>query len=638
MAHTAFAVPQVLATLETLEPRCLLSDVAGGLGPPAPGVAADLPTVVAENNAFAFDLYQQLRGGSGSLFFSPLSISAALAMTYAGAAGATASQMADVFHWALPGDRLHPAFGELIAQLLGQSAGASAAPGDQASKFIFDIANSLWGQSNYQFYDDFLDTLAESYHAPLVRHDFRGSEASAEAGRVLINDWVSDKTHDRIKDLLKPDDITEWTRLVLVNAIYMKAAWQYQFEEAATRPQTFHLPGEDLTVEMMHQTHRYKYAEGEGYQVLELPYAGTSMSMDIFLPRAGAFDAFEQGLSAETTGAILDKLRTCQVSLSLPKFKVEQEMELSEVLKALGMPDAFDPDAADFSGIHDSSVDGEGLVISKVRHKAWIEVKEDGAEAAAATAVVMKATSCVSAPPPPVPFTADRPFIYMIRDTATGSMLFMGRVSAASSLSATDGAPIDEPVEPSPLPPGISPVVPLPPLPDSPPFMPGPPVELLPLPDGPPFMPGPPVELLPLPDVLPFMPRPPADVPPLKIIDTPKITVTVDAAPHGVLLTAVRGPAARQWPAAVEMRDIEEPLSALDLPQAPATPAGAAWRGIGAATRPPVQLRGGASLPVAFAFGAGGVHHHPAATWNPGAATLDPLDLAQVQALFAIRV
>lgn len=622
MAHTAFAVPQVLPTLETLEPRCLLSDVAGGLGPPAPGLAADLPTVVAENNAFAFDLYRQLRGESGSLFFSPLSISAALAMTYAGAAGATARQMADVFHWALPGDRLHPAFGELIARLLGESAGTSSPPGDPASKFIFDIANSLWGQSNYQFYDDFLDTLAEDYHAPLALHDFRGSAASAEAGRVLINDWVSDKTHDRIKDLLKPGDINELTRLVLVNAIYMKAAWQYQFDVAATRPQTFHLPGENLTVEMMHQTQHYKYAEGDGYQVLELPYAGTSMSMDIFLPRAGAFDAFEEGLSAETTAAILDKLRTCEVSLSLPRFKVEQEMELSEVLKSLGMPDAFDPDAADFSGIHDSSLDGEYLAIGCVRHKAWIEVKEDGAEAAAATAVGMVATSCVGwNPPPPVPFTADRPFIYMIRDTATGSTLFMGRVSDASSLSATDEAPIDEPVKPSPLPPGIWPVGPLTPLPDDLPFLPGPPADVLPLPDAP-----------------PFIPEPPADVAPPKIIGGPKITLAVDAAPHGVLLTALRGPAAGQRPAAVEMRDIEEPLSALDLPQASASRAGPAWRGIGAATRPPVQLRGGANLPVAFAFGAAGTHHQPAGSWNLGAATLDPVGLAQMQALFVIGV
>jgi len=607
MGHTAFVVPQVLPTLEMLEPRCLLSDVAGGLGPPAPGVAADLPAVVAENNAFAFDLYRQLRGESGSLFFSPLSISAALAMTYAGAAGATARQMADVFHWALPGDRLHPAFGELIARLLGQSAGASAPPGDQASEFIFDIANSLWGQSNYQFYDEFLDTLAEDYHAPLVRHDFRGSGASAEDGRVLINDWVSDKTHDRIKDLLKKGDITTATRLVLVNAIYMKAAWQYQFDENATRPQTFHLPGEDLTVEMMHQTNRYKYAEGDGYQVLELPYAGTSMSMDIFLPRAGAFDAFEQGLSAETTAAILDTLRTCEVSLSLPKFKVEQEMELSKVLKTLGMTDAFEPFVADFSGIHDSRVDGEEIFISKVRHKAWIEVKEDGAEAAAATAVIGFGVTCVSAPPPPVPFTADRPFIYMIRDTATGSTLFMGRVSAASSLSETDEAPTDEPFKLFPLPPGIWPVVQLPPLPDGPPFMPGLPVEL------PLLKPGP-------------------------IIGDPKIKLTVNAAPHAVLLTAVRGPAARQWPAAVEMRDIEEPLPASGAAQAPATLARPALRGTVAAASRPVQLRGGAGLPVAFAFGAGGAHRQPAGTWNLGAASLEPVDLAQMQALFVIRV
>jgi len=602
MGHTAFAVPQVLPTLETLEPRCLLSDVAGGVGPPAPGVAADLPAVVAENNAFAFDLYRQLRGEPGSLFFSPLSISAALAMTYAGAAGATARQMADVFHWALPGDRLHPAFGELIARLLGQSAGASAPPGDQASKFIFDIANSLWGQSNYQFYDDFLDTLAESYHAPLVRHDFRGSGASAEEGRTLINDWVSDKTHDRIKDLLKPGDITELTRLVLVNAIYMKAAWQYAFDENATRPQTFHLPGEDLTVEMMHQTQRYKYAEGDGYQVLELPYAGTSMSMDIFLPGAGAFDAFEQGLSAETTAAILDTLGTCEVSLSLPKFKVEQEMALSAVLKALGMTDAFEPFGADFSGIHDSSVDGEDFYIAGVRHKAWIEVKEDGAEAAAATAVGGSGNAWGWSPPPPVPFTADRPFIYMIRDTATGSTLFMGRVSAASSLSETDEATTDEPFKLFPLPPGSWLVVQWPPLADAP--------EIVP---PPPDMPGP-------------------------IKGLPSIRPVVTAAPVGVLLTAVRGPAARQWPAAVEMRDIEEPLSALDLPQAPATLARPALRGtVGAASRP-VQLRGGAGLPVAFAFGAGGAHHQPAGTWNLGAASLEPVDLAQMQALFVIRV
>ncbi len=446
---------------ETLEPRVLLS--ADAL-PQADW--ADVQQLVAGNNAFAFDLYETLRGEEGSLFFSPMSISSALAMTYAGADGGTAEQMADVLHFTLPEERLHAAFGTLMRDLASSGADGAACLGASGDPFTLSIANSLWGQVNYEFLSGFLQTLAENYDSPLRRLHFVGDP---EGSRETINGWVSDETRGRIEDLLKPGDINVLTRLVLVNAIYFNASWSHPFSEGATGPGTFHLPGGDFQVDMMRQTQRFGYTEGEDYQAVELPYTGGDASMVILLPKEGRFQAFEQSLSAETMDEILADLSSTRVRLTMPKFECGAEVELAKVLENMGMPDAFDERIADFSGMNGKRPpDYEALHIHKVRHKAWIEVDEAGTEAAAATAVVMwAATTAVPVFVPPVIFTADRPFIYTIRDTRTNSMLFMGRISDASVLEATDEKPTEDPVVLRP-PPDLNPIGPLPDRPEAP--------------------------------------------------------------------------------------------------------------------------------------------------------------------------
>jgi len=446
---------------ETLEPRVLLS--ADAL--PQAGWS-DVQQLVAGNNAFAFDLYETLGGEEGSLFFSPMSISSALAMTYAGAHAGTAEQMADVLHFTLPEERLHAAFGTLMRDLASSGDEGAACPGASGDPFTLSIANSLWGQVNYEFLSGFLETLAENYDSPLRRMRFVGDP---EGSRETINDWVSDETRGRIEDLLKPGDINVLTRLVLVNAIYFNASWSHPFSEGATGPGAFHLPGGDFQVDMMRQTQRFGYTEGEDYQAVELPYTGGDASMVILLPKEGRFQAFEQSLSAETMDEILADLSSTRVRLTMPKFECGAEVELAKVLENMGMPDAFDERIADFSGMNGKRPpDYEALHIDKVRHKAWIEVDEAGTEAAAATAVTMSATSSsVPVFVPPLVFTADRPFIYTIRDTRTNSTLFMGRISDASVLEATDQKPTEDPVVFRP-PPDLKPIGPLPTLPHAP--------------------------------------------------------------------------------------------------------------------------------------------------------------------------
>lgn len=382
----------------------------------------DVADLVGGNSAFAFDLYQVLREErEGNLFYSPYSISLALAMTYAGARGETERQMADALRFSLPQDRLHPAFNALDQELARRGEGAE---GKDGQGFRLNVANAIWGQAGYQFLAGFLDTLAENYGAGLRILDFK---ADPEAARVTINDWVSDQTEGRIKDLIPPGLINPLTRLVLTNAIYFNAAWSEPFEEGATQDDTFHLlDGGQVSVPMMRQTESFGYAAGEGYQVVELPYDGRELSMVILLPEAGAFEAFESSLNAGQVDAALSDLSYRQVSLTMPKFEVESDFSLAQALAAMGMPDAFSSDA-DFSGMT-----GErDLFIADVVHKAFVSVDEAGTEAAAATAVVMELTS--AAPEEPIRVTIDRPFILFIRDIETGGILFVGRVADPSA-------------------------------------------------------------------------------------------------------------------------------------------------------------------------------------------------------------
>jgi serpin B len=380
---------------------------------------ADQALLVEGNSAFAFELYRALRENEdnedANLFYSPYSISLALAMTYAGARGETAQQMAATLQFLLDQDKLHPAFNWLDAKLAKRGEGAAGKDGEG---FRLNVVNAIWGQKDYEFLSSFLDVLAENYGAGLRILDFI---TETEASRLAINEWVYNQTEERIENLIPQGVISEWTRLVLTNAIYFNAAWKYPFDKKATADDPFYkLGGGQVTVPMMRQTESFSYADGEGYQAVELPYDGDELSMVILLPEAGHFEAFEAGLQAQQVDAIIDDLQNTEVALTMPQFAFESQFSLADTLAEMGMPIAFSDDA-DFSGM----TGNRELCISDVVHKAFVAVDEAGTEAAAATAVIMELTSL---PPPPVEVTIDHPFIFLIRDIETGSILFVGRV------------------------------------------------------------------------------------------------------------------------------------------------------------------------------------------------------------------
>jgi len=375
----------------------------------------DLAALVEGNNAFAFDLYSALKGEQGNLFYSPYSISQALAMTYAGARDTTEKEMAGTLHFTLPQDRLHPAFNSLDQQLKARGQGAK---GKDGKGFRLNIVNAIWGQAGYRFLADYLDLLAQNYGAGLRTLDFR---SAPESSRQIINKWVEDQTEQRIKDLIPVGDIDRMTRLVLTNAIYFNAAWADNFEKSMTQPAPFHLlEGQTVDVPMMRQTERLGYAAGDGYQAVSLPYDGRELEMVVLLPDAGMFAEFEKSLDADKAGSIIKAIMPRQVALSMPRFKFESEFSLGKLLSSMGMPTAFSSQA-DFSGMTGNLE----LSISEVIHKAFVGVDEAGTEAAAATAVIVRATAM---PTTPLEVTVDRPFIFLIRDIQTGSLIFVGRV------------------------------------------------------------------------------------------------------------------------------------------------------------------------------------------------------------------
>jgi len=365
------------------------------------------------NNDFALELYHQLRSQSGNLFYSPFSISQALAMTYAGAKGETEKQMASTNHFDLAQADLHAAFNALSATLAGR-VGDSEQGG-----FELNIANALWGQQGFAFQPEFLDTLALNYGAGMQAVDF----AASDAARQTINDWVAAQTKDKIQDLIPEGVLNELTRLVLTNAIYFKAAWLLPFDEIVTQNDTFDLlDGSEVQVPMMRQTESFGYLKAEDFEAVELFYEGRELSMVILMPDEDQFGNFEQNLNAATVQSFIDQLSVERLDLSLPKFKVESSFGLADTLAAMGMPDAFDVVKADFS-----SMTGQpDLYITDVVHKAFVDVNEIGTEAAAATGVVMGLKSMPTGEP--IEVKIDRPFLFVIRDVQTGAMLFFGRV------------------------------------------------------------------------------------------------------------------------------------------------------------------------------------------------------------------
>jgi serpin B len=334
-------------------------------------------------------------------------------MTYAGANGDTAKQMSNALRFNLPQTQLHPAFNQLSLALASRGQGAKGANG---KSFSLNITNALWGQQDFTIQPAFLNVLAQNYGAGMNLLDFI---KSPEDSRVTINKWVSDQTNNRIKDLIPQGSITIDTRLVLTNAIYFDAAWQYPFAKEKTHDGVFNLlNGSTVTVPMMsHRSAGYGYIKGNGYQAVELPYDGNEIAMDIIMPDAGKFTSFESAMTADKISGIIGSLKIADINVTMPKFHFDSSFSLKDALTALGMPVAF-TEKADFSGITGQP----DLYISNVVHKAFVAVDEAGTEAAAASGVIMEIVSL------PTSVTVDQPFIFLIRDVRTGAILFVGRV------------------------------------------------------------------------------------------------------------------------------------------------------------------------------------------------------------------
>jgi serpin B len=375
---------------------------------------ADLKSLVDGNNAFALDIYNSLLSENGNLILSPFSISLALAMTYAGARGETESQMAQALHFT-PQEQLHPAFNSLDQTLTKQTINLDK---DQ-EPLQLNIANAVWAEQTFTFLKEYLDVIARNYGAGIHISDFINN---AEPTRKEINNWVSDKTEDKIKNLLPEDSVGPDTRMVLVNAIYFKADWLDQFEEKDTRDFPFNLlDGSQVNVPMMGQSMYIPYTSGGGYQAVELLYAGNTAAMQIIVPDQGRFEEIESALTVDLLNDITSRLNQTSVILRMPKFEFESSFSLTDALKDLGMPAAFDRNSADFSGM----TGDKDLFIGNVIHKAFVKVDEEGTEAAAATAVLMEGTGALMSD---VTLVVDRPFIFLIRDLQTGQVLFIGRV------------------------------------------------------------------------------------------------------------------------------------------------------------------------------------------------------------------
>ena len=374
----------------------------------------DLTTLVAGNSAFAFDLLHELTADAENLFYSPFSVSAALAMLYAGAEVDTEQQMADALHFDLGHDALHAGFNRLDLDL--NARGTIELP-YEGEGFELNVVNAAWGQRGYSFLGDYLDVLAVNYGAGLRLLEFADDP---EGSRETINDWVGEQTNDRIVDLLPPGSIGPLTRLVLTNAVYFNAPWLKKFDPAQTTPGAFHLlDGSTATVPMMRQQSTFAYANWDGGKAVELPYNGNTLSMVVLVPDRGSFDAFESELDAARFEGIVSSFDDRWVHLQLPAFEAACDLSLVEPLTALGMTDAFDA-TADFSGIDGT----HELFVSDVLHKAWVSVDETGTEAAAATAVIVVGGGVST----PATLTIDRPFLFVIRDIPTGTILFVGRV------------------------------------------------------------------------------------------------------------------------------------------------------------------------------------------------------------------
>ncbi len=363
----------------------------------------------APDDRFGAELYAAL-GGTGNLVFAPANIAAALRMTLLGARGETATQLATTLHLAKPQDAAAGLL-ELCALV------DSLAGGDLTLR----APNTMWVQSGLPLQPDFTAALAQAACAQLREADFGHAPGPA---RQQINDLIAEQTAGKITGLIPSGVITQATRLVLASAIYLKAAWTHPFPPGATQHAAFHpVPGAARQVPTMRQRERLRYLRGDGYQVVELPYAGQRLGMVIVLPD-GPLAAVESRLGRDGLGRLLAGLAVRQVTLALPRFRVTSQFSLGSALATLGMPLAF-TSRADFTGI----TTAQPVHISDVVHQAYLDVDEQGTEAAAATAVVIRAAARVMRPDPPVEMIVDRPFLFAVTELASGEPLFLGRVT-----------------------------------------------------------------------------------------------------------------------------------------------------------------------------------------------------------------
>jgi serpin B len=406
-----------VACASTSEPAIAQSDEERILAPEVS--EADFASLTSQNREFALDLYQVLSEEPGNLFLSPHSISIALAMTYAGARGDTESEMAEALHFGLPQQDLHLAFNRLDLELAKRS---DTEPDNGGDPPRLNIANSTWGQDGFEFLDDYLDTLALNYGAGLRLSDFA---SDPEGARQTINKWVSEQTEDRIPELIPAGLIDNFTTLVLANAIYFNASWAVPFLEESTREGTFHLlDGSEVAVPMMGgEGPATAHASVDGIEVVEIPYAGGEMSFVVLLPPEGQLSSFESSLDASFVDELIGELKSGKVDLRMPRFGFDSDLDLKAPLKALGMTSAFDPLDADLTGINREAE----LYITSVVHSSFVSVDESGTEAAAATAVIVGDVSAGQS------VIVDRPFIFLIRDIPTDTILFLGRVVDPSS-------------------------------------------------------------------------------------------------------------------------------------------------------------------------------------------------------------
>lgn len=369
--------------------------------------------------AFAGDLYAQLRAEKGNLIVSPYSISAAVGMTAAGAEGDTLDQMRQTLHL--------PAADKIPGGVGGLMAAVAEPPKNARSKPELNVANAIWAQQGYPWKKEYVDRANAGFKAGVRDLDFR---ADPEAARAVINRWVEDQTKERIKDLVPPRAIDQGTKMVLTNAIYFKARWLETFNKANTKPAEFtKSDGSKVRTPLMYQKDKFALAETDALQVLRMPYDGGTTAMYVILPRkADALADVEKQLTGETLAKwTAPGERVEDVKVWFPKFKFTRPTELADTLAKMGMADAFSPQKANFKGMTDNP---EGLFISRVIHKAFVEVDEVGTEAAAATAVVLAPASAPRPvqPPPPKEFKADHPFLFVIKHEPTGAVLFLGRV------------------------------------------------------------------------------------------------------------------------------------------------------------------------------------------------------------------